>query len=59
MVCNPHRCGQSQGSLFNYDIGERVFRQKRSEIFVTINWVGDQGRLKISRDGYYLNGQKN
>lgn len=42
MVCNPHRCGQSQGSLFNYDIGERVFRQKRSEIFVTINRVGDK-----------------
>jgi hypothetical protein len=59
MVCNPHRCGQSQGSLFNYGIGERVFRQKARGIFVAINLLGNTSRLKISRDGYYLNGQKN
>jgi hypothetical protein len=56
MVCNPHRCGQSQGSLFNYGIGERVFRQKARGIFVAINLLGNTSRLKISRDGYYLNG---
>ena len=42
MVCNPHRCGQSQQSLFNYGIGERVFRQKGKGIFVTISRVGDK-----------------